>query len=133
QLVVTAENANVGGTLIHDNILVGGDLNTLTVRNGNIGPNATVQSITGNINKVTVTNGSIFGNMIASEGDINSIVVTGSDLHGTIEARRAKLIRFDGSVFGTSVINISELTTLQVGEVVNGAVINVGSLQTLNV
>lgn len=133
QLVVTAENANVGGTLIHDNILVGGDLNTLTVRNGNIGPNATVQSITGNINKVTVTNGSIFGNMIASEGDINSIVVTGSDLHGTIEARRAKLIRFDGSVFDTSVINISELTTLQVGEVVNGAVINVGSLQTLNV
>ncbi len=133
QLLVTAEDNNIGGQLINDDIRIGGDLNTLVVRDGHVGQFATIASMTGNINKVQIINGSLFGNLQADNGSINSVVVTGSDLGGVISALSANLIRFDGSIHGSGGINIvNELRTLQIGQdVIVGANIAVGALQNM--
>ena len=110
---------------LDSSIVVGDQIGTFSVNNGDIADDGEVASSFGDIKSVNIKNGDLLGSIRASNGAIGMVRITGSDMTAgsSITAEELKTLRISGSILaGASVDVIQNLSMLQVDMDMNGSV-----------
>ncbi|MAE60654.1 MAG: hypothetical protein CMJ49_04760, partial [Planctomycetaceae bacterium] len=128
-------NGDVGDGIGSDvNITTGGTLRTFTVTGGSVNSDVTITSALENITTVRVTGGDMLGNLAAPNGAVQTVLVSGSDIGGNIDALYIRTLRADGDILTGANINIRDGVTsfLLGGDVQAGANVNIGAARSVN-
>ncbi len=161
-LSITADDVTRGGDIVTGDINVFGDAKTIRLKdgdiaagavvaaaqgigrfdmqNGDIGVGAEVSTGFGDIKSFTVKNGDVFGNVLANNGNIDSLTIQGSDLGNGVDAalvstRNIKRLRLDGSLRSGAMIDVEEeigMVDIR-GDVEAGSVIDAAEAATVKI
>jgi len=116
-------------------VIVGRDLDRFNLDNGHFGPEGALISVLGDIDNVMIRDGDLHGRIVVDAGELDRLDVRGSDFSGSIIARTADDIGFDGSMLRGASIDVSgHLDDLEVGaDVALTATIDAGSADDIEV
>ncbi len=139
---IDVEDGNLGDGGTAWSITAGDTIERVDIDNGSITDGFTIESLFGNIERVKVDDGDLAGSgdlagtLRANNGWIEDVHLKGSDMLSTasIIGLWADTLEFDGNIENGALIDITYgVEDIEVGGSINGATLNIGWLESLDV
>jgi len=101
-------NFSAMGGDVNASVSAGGDINSFRINDGDLGPGGAVSSTLGDIRSVMISRGDLHGDVLATNGSLTTLNITGSDFTGSLDVREVLNFNIAGSVRAGAMFNIED-------------------------